>query len=207
MIENRDVFSRNLGKYMRINNKTQMDIAHDLQVGQATVSDWVNGRKYPRIDRLQQIADYFGVYKSELTEDKSFFRNSTGIKIPVLGEVPCGVPISAIENIIDFEEISAEMSKKGEFFGLKAKGDSMNPRIEDGDTLIIKQQSSVDSGSIAIVKVNGDEATCKKVLIQDDGITLIPLNPLFNKTFYNKDQMSLLPITIVGKVVEIRRAL
>lgn len=192
---------------MKLHNKTQMEIVHDLGVSQATVSDWINGRKYPRIDRLQQLADYFGIYKSELTEDKSYFREPYGIKVPVLGVVPCGVPISAIEDIIDFEEISIEMANRGNFFGLKAKGDSMSPKIENGDTLIVRQQDSVDSGNIAIVKVNGDEATCKKIVFEDNGITLIPLNHLFNIMHYNREQISLLPVTIIGRVVEIRREL
>lgn len=207
MIENREILSRNLSKLMRINGKTQMDLANDLKISQTTVSEWMNGKKYPRIDKLQLLADYFGVYKSELLEDKSYFRESYGVKIPVLGSVPCGVPISAIEEIIDFEEISFEMANRGNFFGLKAKGDSMLPKIENGDTLIIRQQELVDNGSIAIVKVNGDEATCKKIIFENDGITLIPLNNLFNVLHYNFDQISLLPVTIIGKVVEIRRTL
>jgi repressor LexA len=207
MIGNREVLSKNLSKFMKLNGKTQMDLAHDLKVSQTTISEWMNGKKYPRIDKLQQLADYFGVYKSELVEDKSYFKESYGIKIPVLGTVPCGVPISAIEEIIDFEEISLEMANRGNFFGLKAKGDSMLPKIENGDTLIVRQQELVDNGNIAIVKVNGDEATCKKIIFEDNGITLIPLNNLFNVIHYNKEQISLLPVTIIGKVVEIRREL
>lgn len=207
MIGNREVLSKNLSKFMKLNGKTQMDLANDLNVSQTTISEWMNGKKYPRIDKLQQLADYFGVYKSELVEDKSYFKVSYGIKIPVLGTVPCGVPISAIEEIIDFEEISFEMASRGNFFGLKAKGDSMIPRIENGDTLIVRQQETVDNGNIAIVKVNGDEATCKKIIFDDNGISLIPLNNLFNVVHYSNEQISLLPVNIIGKVVEIRRVL
>lgn len=207
MNNNREVFSRNLNKFIKMKNKTQMDIVNDLGVGQATVSEWINGKKYPRIDRLQQLADYFNVYKSDLTEDKSYYKESIGIRIPVLGIVPCGVPISAIEEIIDFEEISEDLLSKGVHFGLKAKGDSMDPLIMNGDTLIVRQQEHIESGQIAIVKVNGEEATCKKVIKKEDGISLVPINKLFNTVDYNPEQIEMLPVSVIGRVVEIRRSL
>lgn len=207
MKDNRDVFARNLSKFIKLKNKTQTDLVNDLGVSQSTVSDWINGKKYPRIDRLQQIADYLDVFKSELTEDKSYFMEAYGYRIPVLGIVPCGVPISAIEDIIGFEEMSAEQIRNGSYFGLIAKGDSMNPTIFNGDTLIVRQQPVIESGQIGIVKVNGDEATCKKVIKTDHSIVLVPLNGLFNTVEYNAEQVEKLPVTVVGRVVEIRRKL
>lgn len=207
MKDNRDVFSRNLSKFIKIKNKTQMDIVNDLGVSQSTVSGWINGKKYPRIDRLQQIADYFGVYKSELTEDKSYFMDTYGYRIPVLGIVPCGIPVSAVEDIIGFEEVSASMVKNGSYFGLKARGDSMNPVIMDGDTIIVRQQPNIESGQIGIIKVNGDEATCKKVVKKDHSIVLVPANDLFNTVEYNAEQVEKLPVQIIGRVVEIRRSI
>jgi len=204
---NREVLSKNLHKFLRIKNKTQVDLASDLGLSPSTVSDWFNGKRYPRIDKLQQLADYFGVYKSDLTEDKGSEYRTRGIKIPVLGEVPCGVPVEAIEHILDYEEISEQLSKKGTFFGLKAKGDSMSPMIMDGDTLIIKQQDTAESGDILIVKVNGDEATCKKISISEIGITLIPLNPTYSPVMYNQNQIKELPVSIIGRVHEVRRCL
>jgi len=204
---NKEVFARNLSKLIKMRNITQMDLVNDLGVSQATVSEWINAKKYPRIDRLQQLADYFNVYKSELTEDRSYYKESYGIRIPVLGTVPCGVPISAIEDIIDYEEISENMLSKGVHFGLIAKGDSMDPLILNGDTLIIRQQQHIETGQIAVIKVNGDEATCKKVIKKEDGITLVPINNLFNTVEYNIEQIHKLPISIIGRVVEIRRSL
>lgn len=126
--------------------------------------------------------------------------------IPILGTVPCGVPIEAIEDIIDYEEVTEQMAKTGTYFGLKAQGDSMYPQIIDGDTLIIKQTTTVNSGDIAIVKVNGDEATCKKVIFNDYGITLVSFNSAYEPMIYSKDDIEKLPITICGKVVESKRS-
>ena len=126
-------------------------------------------------------------------------------KIPILGSVPCGEPTEAIEEIIGYIEVLPNMAK--DHFGLIAKGDSMAPKIEKGDTLIIKKQSTVESGDVAIVKVNGDEATCKKIVFTDEGITLISLNPNYEPRFFTNAQIESLPIKIIGKVVEIRRKL
>lgn len=208
MNQNRETLASNIKKYMKLNDKTQIDLSNDLSVSPSSVSDWLNGKKYPRIDRLQQLADYFNVYKSDLTELKETnIYESKGIRIPVLGVVPCGIPIEAVENVLDYEEISQEMARSGIYFGLRAKGDSMSPIIESGDTLIIRQQNNVESGQVAIIKVNGDEATCKKVYLSDNGITLLPANKLFNTVEFNPEQIEKLPVLIIGRVVEIRRSL
>ena len=121
-----------------------------------------------------------------------------------LGEIRAGLPAFADENIIDYEEIPEEMAKSGEFFGLKVKGDSMLPRIVEGDVVIVKKQNTADNGDICVVLVNGDEATLKKVKFADNGIMLIPNNQNYETMFYSKKQIQELPVEIVGKVVELR---
>ena len=78
------------------------------------------------------------------------------IRIPVLGNVAAGVPIEAIEDVIDYEEISEELAHTGDFFALKIKGDSMEPRICNGDVVIVRKQNYAESGDLVIVLVNGD---------------------------------------------------
>ena len=98
------------------------------------------------------------------------------------------------------------MAKDGsEYFGLEIKGDSMEPVISNGDYVIIKKQSTCESGQIAIVCVNGDNATCKKILRQESGIMLVPFNPQYETVFYSNEQIEQIPITIFGIVVEQRR--
>lgn len=67
--ENKRIFAKNFNYYLTINNKTQSDIVQDLKITASTVSDWSNGKKYPRVDKMQMLADYFGVLKSDLTEE------------------------------------------------------------------------------------------------------------------------------------------
>ena len=203
------IFSKKLRYYMELNNKTQMDLMNDLGLISSTVSSWYNGQKMPRMGKIQMLADYFGINKSDLIEDKSettteeTFKRK-GVKIPVLGEVAAGVPLEAIEDIIDYEEITEEMAQTGEFFGLKIKGDSMYPRICDGDVVIVRQQNSCDTGDVVVVLVNGEAATVKKIRKQKDGIMLIPFNTSFEPMFFSNEEIQSLPVNVIGKVIELR---
>lgn len=125
-------------------------------------------------------------------------------KIPVLGKVVAGIPIDAVEEILDYEEISPEMARQGEFFALQVKGDSMEPKFSDGDVVIVRKQEDVDSGDIAIILVNGDEATIKKVQKFDGGINLVPSNQSYPVLTYSYKDIEQLPVRVIGKVVELR---
>ena len=195
------------------NNLSQSEFAKILNVHQTAVSQWENGRTTPDISSAKLISQKFGISLDiilgdiyTLAKEKYDLEHphKRGIKIPVLGNVAAGIPIEAIEDIVDYEEISEEMAMRGDFFGLKIKGSSMEPRIKEGDVVIVRQQPEVESGDVAIVIVNGDSATCKKVVINDNGITLIPFNPAFEPIFYSAEQVDTLPVRIIGKVVELR---
>ena len=126
-------------------------------------------------------------------------------KIPILGSVIAGIPISAIEEIIGWEEISPKMASQGEYFALRIKGDYMSSTIEENDVVIVKKQNDVNSGDISIVCVNGDEATCKKLIKHKDGISLVSLNSKYEPMYYSKKDILNKPIRIIGRVVELRR--
>lgn len=179
---------------------TQSQIAEKMYVTQATVSAWECGLAMPDGLKLQQLAQILGVTVSSLMGETE----QTIYKIPVLGRVQAGIPTSAISEILDYEEIPADMAERGEYFGLLVRGDSMSPRILDGDVVIVRCQPDVENGEIAVVAVNGDDATVKKVRKSAMGITLIPLNPAYNTITYTNEQILSLPVEIKGKVVELR---
>ena len=129
---------------------------------------------------------------------------SRSVLIPVLGDVQAGIPIEAIEDILDYEEITPEMAATGDHFGLRIRGQSMEPRFVEGDVIIVRKQPDVDTGDIAVVLVNGNSATVKKIKKSDAGITLIPLNPAFDPMFYSNQEIIELPVCIIGKIVELR---
>lgn len=126
--------------------------------------------------------------------------------IPVLGKVAAGIPIEAVENIIDYEELSSDIFKDSpaSYFGLKIKGHSMEPRICDGDYVIVHKQDDAECDDIVIAMVNGDEAVCKRLKKYAEGIALISLNPAYEPMVYTPDQIDGLPVKVIGKVVELR---
>lgn len=128
------------------------------------------------------------------------------ICVPVLGTIPAGVPLEAIEDVLDWEELPAAMARGGkEYFGLKVSGDSMLPDYRDGDVLILRKQDACENGQDCAVMVNSDDATFKRVRISEKGITLMPLNPVYEPLFYSNQEVSELPVRIIGVVVELRR--
>ena len=127
-----------------------------------------------------------------------------GVVINVLGRVAAGIPIEAVEDVIDTEEITESLARTGTFFGLQIHGDSMEPKMSEGDIVIVRQQNDAESGEIVIVTVNGTDATCKRLRKYRDGIELISTNPSYEPIFFTKEEVESKPVRIIGKVVELR---
>ena len=201
---NKKTMSNNLKKYLKINKVSRTQLSESLGISYSTISDWINGKSYPRIDKIELMANYFGINKSDLVEDHFEDIKPQGIKIPVLGTVAAGIPISAVEDILDYEEIPQSWENQGEFFGLRIKGDSMQPKMDDGDVVIVRQQSDANSGDTVIALVNGDDATCKKLQKTENGIMLVSTNPNYLPMFFTNEEIVTKPVVILGKVVELR---
>lgn len=127
------------------------------------------------------------------------------VKIPVYGYIRAGIPVEAITDILDYEEIPQDMAVRGEFFALRVKGDSMSPELREGDVVIIKSQNDIETGEMAIVIVNGEDATIKRIVKTNSGLTLIPSNSIYAPLVFTKEEVEKLPVMILGKVVELRR--
>ena len=188
----------------------QRELAKYLKVAPSTISMYENGQREPNFEVLEVLADFFNVDMNYLLgktdkTTKLLIDKPQGLKIPVLGTVAAGIPISAVEDILDYEEIPLAWQNQGEFFALKIKGDSMEPRMERGDVVIVKQQSDASSGDTVIVLVNGDDATCKKLQKTDNGIMLVSTNPKYPPMFYSDEDIRTKPVVILGKVVELRQ--
>ncbi len=194
-------------------NVSNYKVSKETGITQTTLSAWKNGKITPKTDTLQKIADYFGVSLDYLTghsKSNSFENDNKEIKstrIPVLGKVSAGIPIEAIENYEgdEWEEIPQEMASKWDYFALKIKGKSMEPKFSENDVVIVRKQPTLESGEIGVVVVNGCDATVKKVYKQENGISLIALNQdVFAPKFYDNKEIEELPVKILGKVVELR---
>ena len=201
---NKEVFAKNLKYYMDRNGKDRNQICADLpQIAYTTLATWLQAKAYPRIDMIELLANYFGILKSDLVEDKMNLAKNI---INVYSQVHAGILTEMIEDIVDTEEIDMNMLKGGkEFFGIKVKGDSMSPKYLEGDTIIVEKTSDCENGQDCVVAVNGNEAFLKRVFKSETGIMLQALNSNYEPQIYTNKEIAEIPITIIGVVRELRR--
>lgn len=189
---------------MNKHQKSRNDMCEALGVKYTTFTDWVKGNSYPRIDKIELMANYFGISKADLVEKRNSTSTKSGVTINVLGRVAAGIPIDCVEEIIDTEEITQDMASTGEFFGLQIHGDSMEPRMKDGDVVIVRQQDDAETDNIVIAVVNGNEATCKRLKKYAEGIALISTNPSYEPMYFSNREIAEKPVRIIGVVKELR---
>lgn len=200
------IFSKKLKFYIHKNDMTQAELAKRLGVSAQSVTSWCKGDKSPRMDKVDAMCRIFNCRRSDLMEDSSEAKpsRSTGVVIPVLGRVAAGIPITAAEYVIDTEEISQAMAADGEYFGLQIKGDSMEPKISNGDVVIVRKQSDADDGDLVIALVNGNDAVCKRLKKYAEGIALLSTNPGYEPMYFSEKEIVEKPVEIIGKVKELR---
>ena len=201
------IFSENLKKQAAIAGENQPDIAEVLGVTKSAVNSYFTGTKMPRMDRIKKLAEHFGCNVSDLIDDKTVEDQITAVAIPVLGTVPAGVPIEAIQDILGYEEIPKIMADTGEFFCLRVEGNSMYPLLYSGETIVIKKQETADNGDIVVALVDNEETTVKRLKKMSDGIILEAENPEYNSLYFNEKQIQNEKVKIIGKAVESRKKL
>lgn len=186
--------------------RSQADLAKVLYVNQTAISQWERGVTTPSPPLLLKLSEMYGVSTDYLL-GKDGSEGSSGVRIPVLGRVPAGIPLEAVEDIVDWEDVPYEMYKGGkEYFALRVVGNSMYPDYLEGDTVIVRKTPTCNSGDVCVVYVNGYDATLKQVRLEANGeLTIIPRNPEYPPRTFTRQEISELPVSIAGVVVELRR--
>lgn len=193
---------------MRALNLKQADLVEKTGISKGALSSYISGRYIPKQKNIYLIAKALNVTEPWLMgADVPMLpckESKRGITINVLGRVAAGLPIEAIENIIDTEEISEQLASTGEFFGLQIHGDSMEPRMYENDVVIVRKQDDAESGDIVIAMINGDDATCKRLMKYAGSIALLSLNPKYEPMVFSEKEIEEKPVRIIGKVIELR---
>ena len=197
---NKEIMAQNIRYYLKKYGKTQKEICKDLGFKEMTFSDWVNAKTYPRIDKIEKIANYFRVQKADLVEEKRKpLKNIVPIErcmVPIIGQIAAGKPILADEHIEAFLPCDTGVHAD---FGLVVSGDSMiGADIHDGDVVFIRSQPIVDDGQIAAVRID-DDATLKRFYKNPDGCTLVSMNPKYPPMVFNSGNCD--SIQIIGLAV------
>ena len=195
---------------------TQEELGQKLNppVNRAAINKWEKGNvKNIKRSHIQQMAEIFGVSPVDLmcfddvpAKPQNALPVNDVYRIPLLGRVAAGEPLFIEENIVGEVFVDPAMvPQDAQLYALKVKGDSMAPKIMDGDTLIVREASCADDGEIVIVTVNGQEGTCKKIKRYPDALALISLNQLYEPIMYTWQEVEQLPVKVVGKVIQARR--
>lgn len=192
---------------------SQVDFADKLNISKQTLYKYENNiiTNIPS-DKIEAVAKLANISPAYLMGwdynvgpiKKTVKDKKHGVTIYVLGRVAAGIPIEAIEDKIDTEEITEDLAATGDFFGLQIHGDSMEPKMSEGDVVIVRQQDDAESGDTVIVTVNGTDATCKRLRKYRDGIELISSNPSYEPMFFSNKEIEDKPVKVIGKVVELR---
>lgn len=211
MVEN--TIASQIKKLRKSRGWTQPQLADKLSVSKQTISNWETGIKVPRMGSLQKLANIFNVRIGEITNasivsDEENMQPSNiiypegleRVQIPLVGEIACGNPITAEENLEGYiEETFEKPVPSGTLFALRCKGQSMEPTIPDKAIVVIHEQSEVEDGEIAAVQVDHDtEATLKRIKHQGDMVLLLPDNKNYDPIILNKEN----PGRIIGKAIK-----
>lgn len=212
-------FANRLNKAMKIRNIKAVELSEKANIPKSAISQYLSGLYEAKQKSIFKLASVLNVSEGwlmglDVPMERNFDTNIQGMEkktegstvVLVYGTIPAGTPIECIEDIIDTEEIPADMLKGGkQYFGLRIKGNSMYPEYLDGDTLILEKIEDCESGQDCVVMVNGNDGTFKRVFKNENGIILQPLNPEYQPMIYTNEQIEQLPIRIIGKAVELRR--
>lgn len=208
------MFSDTLRALRKAQGLTQAQFARQFSVATGTIAMWETGKREPDFSTMQRLADFFTVsvdYLLGRTDDADSFSDwnhgragREARRIPIIGRVQAGIPVEAVEDFLGYEEFSGPSGSAEDFFALEVRGDSMEPKISSGDVVIVRKQSDCDTGDLAVVLVSDGDATVKRIKKSAAGITLIPNNPAFEPMFFSNEEIESLPVSILGKVVELR---
>jgi repressor LexA len=206
---NKYTLAKNLSYYMAEKGIDRTQLCDDLGFKYSTVSEWLSAKKYPRMDKIEMLSNYFGVMKSDLIEDKRNTLTPTDLRantkpVPLVGRVAAGLSCHAEDNIEGYILTDCELLHEGyEYFWLTVKGDSMEPELHDGDRVLVREQETLDRECYAVVRIDGEDGVVKRVRIDRDKITLTSVNPYYPPRVFEREQMN--DVAVVGKVISSQR--
>lgn len=200
------IFATNLKHLIDKSEKTQKEVATAIGVSPQTLNTWLQRIALPRMGKIQLLADYFGISKTDLLDpkDPEIQKSSLGTyRIPVLSTVAAGRPMFSDDDVIEY--IDYDKEPRNNIIGVRIEGDSMMPAIQDGDTVVIDREAVWEDGDVVIVTVSNNYGMCKRIKRYADGIALISNNPSYEPKYYSAAEVNALPVRIIGKVKELRR--
>lgn len=209
-----ETFQIRLATALRIRNMKPVELHEKTNISESLISKYLSGNAIARQRKLSILSEALNVNPVwlmgyDVPMENNIPTDELGnpvVDIPLLGNVKAGYDYLAQENWVGTVKVETSLVGNGsEYFALEVKGDSMAPVFIEGDIVIIHKQNDCENNQIAIVIVNGEEGTIKKVRKTDSGIILQPLNPAYAPMVFSNDEIRSIPILIVGIVKQLKR--
>lgn len=217
---NKEIMARNIQKYMDLQGIDRTTLSKRLGVSYTTLTDWIKGNTYPRIDKIELLANYFGIAKSDLVEDKLTDIQSIYNKlhpnrqnkvfnfaqrqleeqnkvVPLVGSTAANPTELTYGDPIYDEVVSTDVPEKADC-AIIVRGDSMEPKYKDGSIVFYKRQETIESGQIGVVEIDGDGVTLKKVILdyENNQIILRSLNKKYYDRILNNDEARVIGVIV-----------
>lgn len=208
---NKEILAENLNYYMVQKHIDRYQLCEALNFKYSTVSEWLSAKKYPRMDKIELLANYFDINKSDLIEksansiiQKIPYDEVDCVRIPLIGRVAAGYCCHAEDNISAYVLTDSDILKDGyEHFWLEVKGDSMEPELHENDFVLVRKQEVLDKPCYAVVTVDNEDGVVKLVDIQNTKITLNSVNPYYPPRVFERENMN--RVKLIGKVIQVKR--
>lgn len=209
---NKQIMANNIKRYMKLHNIKRSEICEYLNIPYTTFSDWINAKTYPRIDKIEMLANFFGIEKSDLVEEEKITKdehiysqaNISFMKVPLYGDISCGNGAFVDDNIIDYVAVPDDnLNPNSEYFAQIASGDSMTGvGIDDGDIIVFEKTNNIDDGKIGCFCIDDNVATCKRFKKGNTFIQLIPANPKYDPIVIDLQDNNFRVIGILKKAIK-----
>ncbi len=208
---NKIIFAKNLSYYMTQKGIDRSQLCESLGFKYSTVSEWLSAKKYPRMDKIELLANYFEINKSDLIESQSVsslkvipYSEANCVRVPLIGRVAAGYNCHAEENISEYIMTDSDILKDGyQHFWLEVKGDSMEPELHEKDLVLVREQEVLDKECYAVVNVDAEDGLVKLVDIENTRITLSSVNPYYPPRVFEFEEMN--RVKVIGPVIEVKR--
>ena len=212
MIDINEYASNKIKDIREKNNLTQQQLADKLHINQQNIARYELNQRTIKMDFLLELCKLFNVKLDYFVPNNTSFVNleEDTINIKVLGRIPAGIPFEAIEDIIKYIDIPKEWTfDNKEYFGLLIDGNSMSPKYQNGDIVIFQkcEDHIKCNNKDCAVMVNGNDATFKKFIFNNNGVILQPYNMEYETKSFTPEEVQELPVKLVGFAVQIRRDL
>ena len=197
------LFSQNIKKLRKDRKLSQSRLAQELQVTQQAVGKWETGKSTPDSETLRRIAEFFNTSVDFLLGVTKLVENAVAVAsgdyaIPIIGTVKAGYNALAYND--DYGVEYANVRNPEEYFYLIVKGDSMEPRIKDGDLALVHKQNTLNDGDLGVIVYGDNEGTLKRFVKKGNMIILQPFNPEYEAKVITGEDLN--DVFIAGKVVE-----